>query len=96
MQSYSNEQLSEITSLAEVFFTPKEIAMILEVDPQEFIDICNDAGTEVGKAFNKGKLMSEFKVRKSIVQLANSGSSPAQAMVLEMMKQQKINQLDRE
>lgn len=95
MASYSNEQIDQVKELASVFFTPKEIAVILEFDELEFVRDCQDESSMIGKAFLGGKLQSELKIRKSIIQLANSGSSPAQAMSLDIIKQSNLKMLDR-
>ena len=95
MASYSNEQLQQVNELAAVFFTPREISIIMEMDEETFMDDVNREDHPLSKAFLSGKLKSEFEVRKSIVQLAKSGSSPAQAMSMELIKQNNLKMLDR-
>lgn len=95
MASYSNEQLQQVTELASVFFTPKEIAVIMELDEDIFLEDVQMESHQLSKAYLGGKLKSEFEVRKSIVQLAKSGSSPAQAMSMDMIKQSNLKMLDR-
>lgn len=96
MASYSNDQLKEIGELAAVFFTPKEIALILEFPVEEFMLDCLDIKTPPGQAFHAGKLKSEFELRKSVLSLAKSGSSPAQSMALDLVKSANMKMIDRE
>jgi hypothetical protein len=89
----TNEELAEVTSLAAVFFTPKEIAVILKQPVDLFEDECKEHATQAGLAFWTGWLQSEYEQRKAIVSLAKSGSSPAQTMVQEMIKQGKLKMI---
>lgn len=94
MGNYSDEILQQVRELAKLFFTPKEIAIILELD--DFFGMqCLDESSPAYKAYMAGKLQSEMELRKNILQLANSGSSPAQTMALDMLKQTNLKILDR-
>lgn len=78
---FSEEQLSEIESMASLFFTPEEIAVNIEVDPDDFL-LCIKSQT--GPAYTRymaGRLASEIELRKAIQQSALHGSSPAQQMM---------------
>jgi hypothetical protein len=89
------KSLSDITDLASLFFTPREIAIMLEMPADEFVAACQDENSEEYKAFQSGRLQSEVDLRKSIIKLAKSGSSPAQTMSMDLLKQSKIKILDR-
>jgi hypothetical protein len=95
MASYSDEQLLQVQELAGAFFTPKEIALIMDFPVEQFANDCQIECNKVARAYLAGKLKKEFEVRKSIIQLATSGSSPAQAMSLELIKQANLKQMDR-
>ena len=86
MATYSSEDLAAISTYGEVFFTPKEIAIILQLNMQDFIDDCRDINHEAHAAYMKGTLLSEAKIRKSIINLAISGSTPAQNLSLDILK----------
>lgn len=90
LNEITQEDLEEITNLAAVYFTPAEIARIREIKTEDFVDACNTEGTAAFTAYNKGILQSEFKLRSGINMLAFAGSSPAQAMAMDMLKQSKI------
>lgn len=81
------EQLKEVESLAELFFSPGDIAIILEVDHDKFISEVHAGFGAAFKAFNRGFLLGESKIRKSVMELAENGSSPAQTLMLQIKKQ---------
>ena len=90
LDDITDADLEEISKMAVVFFTPKEIAMVLEVDVNAFIEACNTEGDKCYTAFMSGRLKSEYELRLSVVKLAKQGSSPAQTMSLEMLKQSQM------
>lgn len=76
----SEEKLKEIEELAGLFFTIEEI--------EEITDARNES-KEWQKAYRKGSLLEEAKLRKSIISLAHDGSSPAQTLAWKMLEYQK-------
>lgn len=87
--------LQQVKDLAALFFTPREIAVMLEVDPLAFCDLCLAEGTTIYQAFQGGRLQAEVDLRTSITKLAKSGSSPAQTMAMDLLKQSRAKMLDR-
>lgn len=73
----SEEQLSAISDMASLFYTPKEIAINLEVDIDDFdMEIKSEQGPAY-KAFMKGWFESDMKLRRSTLQSAINGSTPS-------------------
>lgn len=91
----NEEQLAQVKEMAKVFLLPREIALILEVDVDAFVAACNDQRTAVYRSYQGGRLLSVFELRKNVLQLANSGSSPAQTMALELLRESEMKMLDR-
>ncbi len=81
---WSDEQLQTITEFAELFFTPKEIAIVLQKAGEEFLLDMQDETSEAAQAFQRGRLMVKASVRKKLFLLASQGSSQAQALVLKL------------
>jgi len=94
LDNIKTEILKEIEELAAVFHSPKEVALMLEIEEAKMQEWMEAQDNEVYRSFQKGRLQSEFELRKSIVRLAKSGSSPAQAMALDMLKQSKLKMID--
>ena len=91
----NDEQLTQVRELARHFFTPKEIAIYLQVDIPAFMDAVMDEADPVFLAYQGGVLQTKYDINKQVLQLANSGSSPAQLMALGMMKDAKMKEADR-
>jgi hypothetical protein len=90
----TDSDLKEIQKLAGLFFTPKEIAVMLEMNPTAFYSACNVEGNDIYNAFTGGRLQGEVDLRESIMKMAKAGSSPAQTMALDMLKQSKLKLMD--
>lgn len=99
MQKYLNDisadDLVQINRLGNLGFTPREAAIMLELDIQAVIYACEDDSCQVYKSFHSGRLQREVDLNEKIFKLADSGSSPAQTMALEILKKQQIKMMDR-
>lgn len=81
----TNEMIEDIKKFAGAGFTPKETAFALGLKPAEFEQSLMDEESEASVAYFMGFFTNEFKVRESIMQMARSGSSPAQAQALKII-----------
>ena len=70
----TNEQRKEQEELAALQFSAEEIQTITGLPTDEM-------------AYKRGRLLAQAEVRKSILQLAKQGSTPAQKQFLEMSEQ---------
>lgn len=95
--SLSEEELKQITDLAALFFTPREIALMMELHQEDFVSSCEAPNfyPKVYNAFHSGRLQSEVDLRTRIIKLAKSGSSPAQTMALDLLNKSKLKLIDR-
>jgi len=91
----SEKDFELIEELASYFFTPREIAVIVEVNPDQFIAAMDNEDSRIYQVFQKGRLQSEMELRKSIIKLARAGSSPAQTMSLDLLNKSKMKMLDK-
>lgn len=81
----TNEQLKQFEELGETQFSIEDCAIILGCDPIKLTDEVKNK-TPIGRHYEKGRLSAEGAVRKSILQQAKQGSSPAQKQILEIIK----------
>lgn len=87
----NEEQIKDIEEMAELFYSPEEIAINIEVDADDFkTQIQAKTGTSF-KAYMRGYLKGDMQLRKGIAQAAANGSNPAQQMMREIQKQNKIS-----
>ncbi|AWW31840.1 hypothetical protein DN752_17825 [Echinicola strongylocentroti] len=73
----NEEQLEEVEELAGCFFTEEEILEIIGLET---------ANQAIRRAIRKGLLKQEAALRKSIIDLAVAGSSPAQTLAFKMLE----------
>lgn len=85
----SDKQLEMINELAEAAFAPGRIAFMIDVDPALFKCMVEDLAHAASIAYYKGFYTNENAVRKSIMQLARNGSSPAQTLAIQIIEKTK-------
>jgi len=85
--------ISDIETYASLMFTKEEIAVILEVDPSELKILLQDRESPSFRAFQRGRLKREAEVRKGIFDLAQNGSSPAQAFAMKIIENAKLDDI---
>lgn len=89
------EELQEVERLAALYFTPREIALMLQIKFDEVLLQFDANQGDFYEAFQTGRLQSEVDLRKGIIQLAKAGSSPAQTMAMDLFNKSKAKMLDR-
>jgi len=81
----TDEQLIELENFAQGFNSPKDIAKVFGKDPEQFAIEIKKPGP-IHDAYQKGLLLSRFKLNKSIVDQAIAGSTPAQATAEKLLQ----------
>jgi hypothetical protein len=82
----SDETLAEIGQMAELQFSNDEIALIVGLPHVEMRIAMDDHSSPVYEKVMAGRLRNEAELRKVIIKLSKQGSSPAQALLLKMIK----------
>jgi hypothetical protein len=91
--NYSDEQILLINKYAALFFTPREIAVLIGVDGAKLqTDIMVVTASIASQAYHKGKLEQEVKLREKLISLSDKNSITAQEQVLELIKKQQKNE----
>jgi len=88
----TEEQLSIIDDMAAHFMTPKEIAIVLEVDYESFQLALSDPTSQEYSHYHKSKITSILEIRRKVVKMAKSGSPQAEMLVTGFMNEQKIKE----
>lgn len=84
----NEEQLMAFIEYAGYFFSPKEIAFMLGLEKeqkQHFIAACFDEDSPEGGIYLREKLLSEAKIRKTVITGATNGSKDAQNLAYTFM-----------
>lgn len=79
---FSNLDLIE--QYAGMLLLPNDIADILEIDRKEFISELNDTDSVVRKAFYKGYLKTEVRIREKAVGIAPDDENENQIVVIDI------------
>lgn len=82
LNNLTEVDLAEITKLSQLFFSPRAVAIILGYEQDAFAKACRLSRNPVYNAYHGGKLGKEMLLRKSVIDLAIKGSSPAQTAAL--------------
>lgn len=89
MKQFTKEEKALIEQMAELFYSPGEIAINLEVDADEFSILIKAGGNEVHTAFYQGWFKGDMALRLSISKSSANGSSPAQTMLKQLQDKAK-------
>ncbi|TLX73709.1 hypothetical protein E9993_14725 [Labilibacter sediminis] len=90
MKNLNEEQIDTIEQMAELFYSPEEIAINIEVKSDELTAELHVDDSNVRAAYLRGWLKGDISLRKGIAQAAANGSNPAQQMMREIQKENKI------
>ena len=82
MGNYS-EKGEKVKLLASFLFKIKDIALSIDMEVDAFRALIKKPGNEFFDAFHEGRLETQLKVNKSLIDLASNGSQPAINKVLE-------------
>ncbi|MFZ4706828.1 MAG: hypothetical protein ACOYMF_12555 [Bacteroidales bacterium] len=85
----TEEQCKEIETMAGLFFSSDEIAIVIDVDQEEFETQILNASSDAYKYYYSGRIKAEIELRTAIKQAATNGSSPSQALFLSFLKNSK-------
>lgn len=69
----------QIEEYAQLQFTDEQLAVIFQISESELVKTYRDN-------IDRGRLLAEAEVRKSILQMAKQGSTPAQKQLMELVK----------
>jgi hypothetical protein len=84
----STEQLDMLEMAGQSLLDINQAAIIIEVEPSWLSIAINDKNTAAHKRYWKGYFISMMKVRKSIIELAERGSFPAQQLLQKIVEKQ--------
>jgi hypothetical protein len=82
----TDENLKKVEEFAGYFFSPADIVLIIGIDAKYLLD------EKFITAYKRGKLIKEAAIRKSVIELAVGGSSPAQLAALKIIDQSKLDE----
>ncbi len=81
----TTEELEQLTDLAGRLLPIHDIATILEMEEDYLAIQLSIKDSPIAQAYNRGYLQTKAQIRKSVVDLAIAGSSPAQTLALKFI-----------
>ena len=72
--NYSNEELTQIEKFASIYLKISDMAVILEIPADMLRSDIADRGSDVSKAYRRGKAASKVKLHSQEMMLAQVGS----------------------
>lgn len=90
----SEEQLQLIKEYASNLMTWREISILLEIPCDLLTEEFMDENSAASKSYLKGKTETLLQLRSSLVENAKRGSPQSEALVLELINLQRINETD--
>lgn len=86
----SEEQLKAISDYAGLFLTPEEIAVLLDMDVQQFMAEIKSKKGLVYIHYMKGKTLAKKEIRENVLKMARHGSPQAEELAEKYISEQKI------
>jgi hypothetical protein len=90
----TNDQLDDIEQFGAAFFSPRQIAIVLQIDYKELQAQMKKETSPAYQRYHKGRLQSIYLVRKSEIDLAGRGSSQAQELAERHFKNLELHSED--
>jgi hypothetical protein len=84
--------LALIEEYASLFFTIDDIALLLDIDSEEFRREVRGRNSPRAMAYLKGRIKTEVAIRRSTKEFAEKGSPQAEALMNEYNVKQKLNE----
>ena len=94
--TFTQEQVSEIETLAGVGYSVQEIAMYLEVSEEELRGEYDTPGSEFRYRYDRGILMKKAERDKSLSDAAKNGSVTAVQELEKQIKDHRLENLKRD
>ncbi len=88
---WNEEILKDIERIAAAGYTPRGTAFRIGVAAERFLEILQNQEHPVTLAYYSGLNSSELAVIESVMQLARSGSGPAQTLALKIFDETRKN-----
>lgn len=86
----TQEQIEMVSEMAELFYSPADIAVNIGVSEEDLANNIKAQMDPAYRAYKKGWLTGDIKLRKSIAKSAENGSNPSQQMLRELQTKTEI------
>ena len=84
--------LQQVEEYASLFLKVDEIALLLNIDYEEFRREIKSKSSDISKAYYRGKLKTMIELRKQTLEFAQKGSPQAEAAMLDFLSKQNLSE----
>ncbi|MCQ2189681.1 MAG: hypothetical protein MJZ00_07200 [Paludibacteraceae bacterium] len=81
----NDDELAAVYEFAYRLFEPKEIALAMGFEVEDFCLECQIQSSPISKKFYEGRMQQVAEIREQMIKAAKNGSNPAQEMLLDML-----------
>ncbi len=81
-------QLKDIEELAGLFLCPEEIAILVDIDADQFLEAVSRKRGPAYMAYFRGKTLSKKEIHANVIKMAKHGSPQAEELAREMIQEQ--------
>ena len=85
--------MTAVHDLAGCNYSPEKIALYLDVDKKAFLQLWYQKESDMRKAYERGKLVSEFNINNKQKELANAGNITAAQIFLKEAERLEVNNI---
>jgi hypothetical protein len=89
----NKEELLQLEQIGRCQFNIKEAAMILQVEENVLRSAIDKKGNAEHDAYHGGRLKADFEVRQRILELAISGSTAAQELIIKLKIKSELDEV---
>lgn len=84
----STDQLAQVREYAGLFLSYEEIALLIDVNYDEFVRAVRNRKSDVYRAYLLGRTESKVDIRRNVINLAKKGSPQAEELAEKYMMDQ--------
>lgn len=84
----SESQLRDIEELSGLFLSPEEIAVLVDIDVDQFMEAVSRKRGAAWIAYFRGKTLSKKEIHANVIKMARHGSPQAEELAREMIQEQ--------
>lgn len=86
----TDKQIEEIQELAALLLEPEEIAVLIDIDTNKFLNEIEQQKGPVYKAYFKGKTETKKAIHENVIKMAKHGSPQAEELAKEFIFKQHL------
>jgi hypothetical protein len=89
-RNFSEQELTDIHNLSGCNYSPEKIALYLDVDKKDFLQLWYQKESEVRMAYERGKLVADFNISNKQKELAEAGNITAAQIFIGLRKDTEV------